>query len=123
MKTIRHFSFIILIAALFLSACKNMSKSQKGAVIGVAGGGAIGAVIGKKMGNTAAGAVIGAAVGGVAGTIIGQKMDKQAEEMKKVLGDAEVRREGEGIVILFKEKVLFGYDHSDLTTSAETNLT
>ena len=44
------------------------------------------------------------------------------QEMKKVLGDAEVRREGEGIVILFKEKVLFGYDHSDLTTSAETNL-
>jgi outer membrane protein OmpA-like peptidoglycan-associated protein len=42
--------------------------------------------------------------------------------MKEVLGDAEVRREGEGIVILFKEKVLFGFDRSDLNTSAETNL-
>lgn len=99
-----------------------MSKSQKGAVIGVAGGGAIGAVIGKKMGNTAAGAVIGAAIGGVAGTVIGSKMDKQAEEMKKVLGDAEVRREGEGIVINFKEKVLFGFDQSDLNSNAEINL-
>jgi len=99
-----------------------MNRTQKGAVIGAAGGGAVGAVIGKAAGNTAMGAIIGAAVGGATGAIIGRKMDKQAEEMKKVLGDAEVRREGEGIVILFKEKVLFGYDHSDLTTSAETNL-
>ena len=68
------------------------------------------------------GAIIGAAVGGATGAIIGRKMDKQAEEMKEVLGDAEVRREGEGIVILFKEKVLFAYDRSDVNTSAETNL-
>jgi len=100
-----------------------MNKTQKGAVIGAAGGGAVGAVIGRAAGNTAMGAIIGAAVGGATGAIIGRKMDKQAEEMEKVLGDAEVRREGEGIVILFKEKVLFGYDRSDLNTSAETNLT
>jgi outer membrane protein OmpA-like peptidoglycan-associated protein len=49
-------------------------------------------------------------------------MDKQAEEMKKVLGDAEVRRVGEGIVIDFKEKVLFGFDRSDLGANAATNL-
>jgi outer membrane protein OmpA-like peptidoglycan-associated protein len=49
-------------------------------------------------------------------------MDKQAEEMKKVLGDAEVRREGEGIIINFKEKVLFAYDRSDLGASAQANM-
>src|SRR5829696_7375280 len=49
-------------------------------------------------------------------------MDKQAEEMKKVLGDAEVIREGEGIIIKFKDKVLFGYDQSDLGSTAQTNL-
>jgi outer membrane protein OmpA-like peptidoglycan-associated protein len=49
-------------------------------------------------------------------------MDKQAEEMKEVLGDAEVRREGEGIVINFKEKVLFGFDQSDLNPSAQSSL-
>jgi outer membrane protein OmpA-like peptidoglycan-associated protein len=122
MKTIRLFIFFIALTALVISACKSMNKSQKGAVIGVAGGGAIGAVIGKQMGNTAAGAVIGAAVGGAAGTIIGAKMDKQAEEMKKVLGDAEVRREGEGIVINFTEKVLFGFDQSDLNANASNSL-
>jgi len=99
-----------------------MNKSQKGTVIGVAGGAAIGAVIGKKMGNTAAGAVIGAAIGGAAGTLIGQRMDKQAEEMEKVLGDAEIRREGEAIVINFKEKVLFGYDQSSLNDNARRSL-
>jgi outer membrane protein OmpA-like peptidoglycan-associated protein len=61
-------------------------------------------------------------VGGVSGAVIGRKMDKQAEEMQKVLGDAEVRREGEGIVINFKEKVLFAFNSSDLGSNAQGGL-
>ena len=122
MKLIRHFILLLSLFGILGSGCKTMNRTQKGAVIGAAGGGAIGAVIGRAAGNTAMGAIIGAAVGGAAGAIIGRKMDKQAEEMKEVLGDAEVRREGEGIVILFKEKVLFGFDRSDLNTGAQTNL-
>ncbi len=108
--------------AVMAAGCKSMSRSQKGAVIGTAGGGAVGAVVGKAAGNTAMGAIIGAAVGGVTGAVIGRKMDKQAEEMKEVLGDAEVRREGEGIVVVFKEQVLFAYDKSELNTQAKVNL-
>jgi outer membrane protein OmpA-like peptidoglycan-associated protein len=122
MKTCKHFAIVIALLGILGAGCKSMNKTQKGAVIGAAGGGAIGAVIGKAAGNTAMGAIIGAAVGGAAGAVIGKKMDKQAEEMKEVLGDAEVRREGEGIVILFKEKVLFGFDRSDLTSGATANL-
>lgn len=122
MKSIQHFILMLFAFALLFTGCKTMNKSQKGTVIGVAGGAAIGAVIGKKMGNTAAGAVIGAAIGGAAGTLIGQRMDKQAEEMEKVLGDAEIRREGEAIVINFKEKVLFGYDQSSLNDNARRSL-
>jgi outer membrane protein OmpA-like peptidoglycan-associated protein len=122
MKTIKHFTVIIVLLGLLTEGCKSMNRTQKGAVIGVAGGGAVGAVIGKAAGNTAMGAIIGAAVGGTAGAVIGHKMDKQAEEMKQVLGDAEVKRVGEGIVIDFKEKVLFGFDRSDLTDVARTNL-
>lgn len=122
MKKFRHVTLIMALFAVMASGCKTMNRTQKGAVIGAAGGGAVGAVIGKAAGNTAMGAIIGAAVGGAAGAVIGHKMDKQAEEMKKVLGDAEVRREGEGIVILFKEKVLFGFDRSDINTSAESSL-
>ena len=122
MKTIRQATVILVLFGALASGCKSMNRTQKGAVIGAAGGGAIGAVIGHSSGNTALGAIIGAAVGGAAGAIIGRDMDKQAEEMKKVLGDAEVRREGEGIVINFKEKVLFGFDQSVLTSNAQVNL-
>jgi len=122
MKTIRHFTLVLALMGLFTAGCKSMNKSQKGAVIGAAGGGAIGVVIGRALGNTAMGAIIGATVGGVTGAVIGRKMDQQAEEMKKVLGDAEVKRVGEGIVIEFRDKVLFGFDRADLTAQAKTNL-
>lgn len=122
MKTIRHLTLVLALIGLFAAGCKSMNKSQKGAVIGAAGGGAIGGVIGRALGNTAMGAIIGATVGGVTGAVIGRKMDKQAEEMQKVLGDAEVKRVGEGIVIEFRDKVLFGFDRADLTAQAKTNL-
>ncbi|HEU4470387.1 MAG TPA: OmpA family protein [Flavisolibacter sp.] len=122
MKAISRFGLTLALAGMFAAGCKTMNRTQKGAVIGAAGGGAIGAVIGRAAGNTAMGAIIGAAVGGAGGAVIGRRMDKQAEEMKKVLGDAEVKREGEGIVINFKEKVLFGFDQSVLTGSAQGNL-
>lgn len=122
MMKLKQLTLLAALFGLFLSGCKTASRSQKGAVIGAAGGGAVGAVIGKAAGNTAMGAIIGATVGGVTGAVIGRKMDKQAEEMKEVLGDAEVRREGEGIVINFKEKVLFAFNSADLGGNAQTNL-
>jgi outer membrane protein OmpA-like peptidoglycan-associated protein len=99
-----------------------MNKSQKGAVIGGAGGGVVGGVVGRAFGNTAMGAIIGATVGGVGGAVIGRQMDKQAEEIAKEMGDADVIREGEAIVIKFKEQVLFAYDRSDLNANAKTSL-
>ena len=122
MKTIRKLLPAFLILVLFCAGCKTWNKSQKGAVIGAAGGGAVGAVIGKATGNTAMGAIIGATVGGVAGAVIGHQMDKQAEEIKKEIPDAEVVRVGEGIVIEFNSKILFGFDQYNLTTDARTNL-
>src|SRR5690349_24007351 len=84
-------------AAIILAGCKSMNKTQKGAVIGTAGGGAVGAVIGKAAGNTALGAIIGATVGGVTGAVIGHKMDKQAKEIENKVPGAKVERVGEGI--------------------------
>ena len=121
-RGIMSLTLLVAILAILLSGCKTMTKSQKGAVIGGTSGAVIGGVVGHTMGNTAMGAIIGAAAGGVAGGVIGHKMDKQAEEIAKEMGDAEVIREGEGIVIKFKEKVLFAYDRSDLNATAKTNL-
>jgi len=122
MKTFKILVTCFIIIAIYSAGCKTMNKSQKGAVIGTAGGAAVGAVIGKATGNTALGAIIGAAAGGVTGAIIGHKMDKQEEEIKKEIPDAEVVRVGEGIVIEFNSKILFGFDQSNLTTDARTNL-
>ncbi len=94
MKTVRQFALILSLFGVLATGCKSLNRTQKGAIIGTAGGGAIGAVVGRALGNTAMGAIVGAAVGGATGAIIGRKMDKQAEEMRKVLGDAEVNRVG-----------------------------
>lgn len=122
MKQIRLSLIILAAFSVLMAGCKSMSKTQKGAVIGAAAGGAMGAVIGKAAGNTALGAIIGATVGGAAGAIIGKKMDKQAEEIAKEVPDAKVERVGEGIVVEFNSKVLFGFDRFDLTKQAQDNL-
>lgn len=121
MKKVKKVVLLFLGATIIFSGCKNMSKSQKGVLIGAGAGGAVGAGVGKAAGNTALGAIIGATVGGVAGGIIGRKMDKQAEEIAQIPG-AEVKRVGEGINVTFEEGVLFGYDKSDVTATAEKKL-
>lgn len=116
-------SFLLLIIlAVSIAGCRSMNKTQKGAVIGGAGGAVVGGVVGRAIGNTAMGAIIGATVGGVGGAVIGRQMDQQAEEIAKGMKEAEVIREGEAIVIRFKEKVLFAYDRSDLNVNARESL-
>ena len=122
MKTLQKSVFSLVLASMLIAGCKSMNKTQKGAAIGTAGGAAAGAVIGRVAGNTAMGAIIGAAVGGVTGAVIGRKMDKQAEEIEKKVPGAKVERVGEGIVVDFTEKILFGYDKSDLSSTATGNL-
>ncbi|MBK8517803.1 MAG: OmpA family protein [Saprospiraceae bacterium] len=123
MKDIKKGYMTVILGLLILSmGCSSLNKTQKGAVIGTASGTAMGAIIGKATGNTALGAIIGAAVGGTAGAIIGNKMDKQAEEIKKNVPDAKVIRVGEGIVVEFSSSILFGFDQSNLSNEAKTNL-
>ena len=122
MRSIQKTLTSLAAVAIILAGCKSMNKTQKGAIIGTAGGGAVGAVIGKATGNTALGAIIGATVGGVTGAVIGHKMDKQAKEIESKVPGAKVDRVGEGILVEFNEKILFGFDQSYLNASAETNL-
>jgi outer membrane protein OmpA-like peptidoglycan-associated protein len=76
-----------LLATLLLSACstndlgdsRDMSNTQKGAIIGTVSGAALGALINKD--NRGKGALIGAVGGGLAGTGVGYYMDKQAKDL------------------------------------------
>ena len=122
MKTARLSLVLILSVAFIIGGCASWNRTQKGAAAGTAAGGATGAIIGRASGNTALGAIIGAAVGGAAGAVIGNEMDKQAEEIKNTVPDARVERVGEGIVVEFNSNVLFGFDQSNLSNEAKTNL-
>ncbi len=122
MKNSRLSLIVLLSTIMIFGGCASWNRTQKGAAVGTAAGGATGAVIGRASGNTALGAIIGAAVGGAAGAVIGNQMDKQAEEIKKTVPDANVERVGEGIVVEFNSNVLFGFDRSDLSYEARANL-
>ncbi|MBB6499762.1 outer membrane protein OmpA-like peptidoglycan-associated protein [Pedobacter cryoconitis] len=102
--------------------CDSLTKTQKGAGIGAAAGGVLGAIIGNKAGNTAVGAILGAAAGGVAGGFIGKRMDKQAAEIQNAIPNAEVVRQGEGIIVKFDSGILFDFDSANLKGPAKDNV-
>lgn len=119
---IATFGLAIATSTLLFQGCATATKTQKGAVIGAATGGTLGAIIGKKAGNTAVGAIIGGAIGGTAGALIGRKMDRQAEEIKQSIPNAEVIREGEGIIVKFDSGILFDVNQYTLKTNARSNI-
>lgn len=119
---IATFSIALAISTMALQGCDSLTKTQKGAGIGAAAGGVVGAIIGKKAGNTAVGAIIGGAVGGTAGAFIGKRMDKQAAEIQNAIPNAEVIREGEGIIVKFDSGILFDFDSANLKANAKDNV-
>ncbi|WP_205940741.1 OmpA family protein [Pedobacter paludis] len=112
----------LAVGSMAFQSCDSLTKTQKGAGIGAAAGGVIGALIGKKAGNTAVGALIGGAIGGTAGAFIGRRMDRQAAEIQKAIPNAEVIREGEGIIVKFDSGILFDFDKTALKDAAKTNV-
>jgi outer membrane protein OmpA-like peptidoglycan-associated protein len=122
MRRITSLSMYLLLVTSLLLSCATANKSQKGAVIGTAGGAVVGGAIGSLSGKVGLGAIIGAAVGGVGGAIIGRKMDKQAADIQKDLPNAKVERVGEGIVVEFSDKILFSVNSATLSSESKLNL-
>ena len=107
-----------LAAALLFTGC---TGAKKGAAIGGAVGAATGAVIGHQGGRTAGGAVTGGVVGAAAGAIIGDYMEKQKQDLQKVPG-ADVRREGDKLIVTFNEAILFDFNSYQLKEASQQNL-
>lgn len=112
--------FLTALVAVLLTDCKSLNKTQKGTAIGTAAGAGAGALISR---GSIWGTLIGAAVGGGAGYLIGHHMDKQAEEIKQAVPDAQVSRVGEGIDMTFNSGLLFKINSSVLSEDARVNLT
>jgi outer membrane protein OmpA-like peptidoglycan-associated protein len=107
---------------LVFGACSSLNKTEKGAIIGTAGGAVAGGVIGSQTGSTARGAIIGAVVGGAAGAVIGHQMDRQAKELEYDIPGAVVERVGEGIQVTFASGLLYDFDSSAIRPEAADNL-
>ena len=125
MKILKLFLFSTVMLGMNTSCTqfKKLTRQEKGAVIGVAGGGALGGLIGAKSKNPAVYAIVGSAIGGVAGAVIGKYMDKQAADIEKELGEvAEVERLEEGIKVTMGSGILFAFDSDDLSGEATANL-
>jgi outer membrane protein OmpA-like peptidoglycan-associated protein len=100
------------------------SNTGKGALIGGGGGAALGAGIGALAGGgkgALVGGAIGAGVGAGGGALIGRYMDKQEEDLKKVKG-ADVKREGDKLVVRFNSAILFDTGKTNLKPASETDL-
>jgi outer membrane protein OmpA-like peptidoglycan-associated protein len=118
----RYLFFVPALLLIIFSSCKSLNNTQKGTAIGVAAGGAAGALIGGGGKSSVIGALIGAAVGGGAGYLIGNNMDKQAKAIKQAVPDAQVERVGEGINMTFNSGLLFKINSGMLSDSAKYNL-
>ena len=128
-KSIVYILSGILLLGTVLTSCesvKNANNTQKGAVIGAAGGAVLGGILVNNLGKGgkgALGAVLGGVIGGVAGGVIGNKMDKQARKISETLPGAKVERVGEGIKLTLGENAIrFDTNKSTLTSTAKANL-
>ncbi|MFD2936963.1 OmpA family protein [Spirosoma flavum] len=106
----------------YKSSAQTLNKTQKGGIVGASGGAVIGGMIGKTKGNTVLGAILGATVGGAAGAVIGRRMDKQAEEIKRRMPNAQVERVGEGIKVTLGSDILFDVDSYALKSGTKQQL-
>jgi surface antigen len=66
---------VLYLYCLLVLAFIGCTTTQKGAGVGAAIGGGLGAIIGHQSGNTGEGALIGAVAGGLGGALIGEQMD------------------------------------------------
>lgn len=118
----------LMCGTMLLSSC-GMNNTGKGALIGGAGAGALGAGVGALIGGgkgAGIGAAVGAAVGAGAGALIGRKMDKQAEELRKIenakVEEATDANGLKAIRVTFDGGILFPTNGTTLSAAARTDL-
>lgn len=125
----KNLSVSLCLALLLGATGCSMNNTQKGAVIGSAGGAALGAGIGALAGKgkgALIGGILGTAVGTTAGYLIGKKMDKQKAELAQIEGaTVETVTDSnnlQAIKVTFDSGILFGFNSSTLSAGAKQSL-
>ncbi len=105
--------------ALSLIGCTGLEAGNGGYTAGgAAGGAAVGALAGQIIGKDTKGTLIGAAVGSLLGMGWGAYRDNQERELKNRLQgtQAEVRRDGNALVINLPGGVTFASDSANISS-------
>jgi outer membrane protein OmpA-like peptidoglycan-associated protein len=104
-----------------------LTDSEKGALIGAAGGAVIGAMAYKK--DRTKGALIGVIGGGIAGSAVGAYMDNQRRDLQKYLapeissGQARVERLANDVLrITMTNQTAFDFDSSNIKPSFHSTM-
>jgi outer membrane protein OmpA-like peptidoglycan-associated protein len=120
-------SSLRLTAAILLVAAGGYAcatKAGTGALIGGGAGAVVGAGVGAMAGGgkgAAVGGAVGAGVGAGTGALIGHYMDKQEADLKKVKS-ANVKREGDKLIVRFNSAILFDTGKAKLKPAVEKDL-
>ncbi|SUZ31753.1 putative lipoprotein YiaD [Roseibaca ekhonensis] len=115
----------IAISVLVLSACapdpnNPQNRTLTGALTGAAVGGVLGAATGDGGGRRA---LAGAAIGGAAGALIGQRLDRQAEELRRQLGDnVNIQNTGQELILTLPQDLLFATDSATVRPDLQNDL-
>ena len=122
---------IISVTAAMLTGCASTGTSNT--TDGVVGGAAVGALAGQLIGGNTQSTLIGAAIGATAGGLIGYDLDQQANNIARSLGtgvnndplayldpnqDLIVSNNGKYVKIMFRDRMMFPTNSSNLTSSA-----
>ena len=113
----------ILVASCAIDPYTNetkVSNTGKGAIIGAAGGAAVGALAGGGKG-----ALIGAAAGGATGAAVGGYMDSQARALRQELQGTgvSVKKNGNQITLVMPGNITFATNSYTLSESFKPTLT
>ncbi|WP_296476453.1 OmpA family protein [Roseinatronobacter sp.] len=112
-------------AVIALAACapdpeNTQNRTLGGALTGAAVGGVIGAATGDGGGRRAA---AGALIGGATGALIGQQLDRQAEDLRRQLGDnVNIRNTGQELILTLPQDLLFATDSATLRPDLQNDL-
>lgn len=79
---------LLALPIFFCTGCSGMNHTGKGALVGGATGGLLGAGLGALTGNTGAGAAIGAGLGGIVGAGVGSDLDRDERHTKAAAAQA-----------------------------------
>ncbi len=74
-----HFLVVLALFTSMLAGCRNLDRTQNGALVGSGLGALAGTIIGHQTGNKEKGAALGALAGAAAGGLVGNAQQKTAE--------------------------------------------